>query len=818
MLPPPKPSPTSPGKTIVVTSIADSGPGTLRQALLDAETHDVITFDPSVFPPDAPATIALSSSLPELNQGSLTIDASNAGVILDGRNITTPNPQHGLSISSDGNIIRGLQITGFSDAGIGLYGGAQYNVIGGDRSVGDGPLGQGNLISGNGNFGIGLWDEGTSHNTIQGNYIGITIDGTSAWGHARDGIHSNGATQNLITGNVIGGNEDSGVYLCCVLDGNNTITDNLIGVGPGEDPLGNGLAGVLIDRTSRNVVGPGNTIAHNLGDGISFWENTPNNTVTQNRIQDNGFQGIGSTGTRDAALQPPLIISFDLQAGTLAGVACANCTVEIFSDEGNQGAVYEGQAIADSTGFFYFDKSVTFSGPHLTTTATDGAGNTSPFSFPTSGSGKEWIIQTGNDQPISHFDARCSTELIDNHIGTFWGYVRWIVEGWGNECAPQGIKGFKMVKLSFNEVEDWPEIDWSQSEYDIQPEQDALVTSLAENGITVTYILNFWDKANHPNGWPVIPSRFTTEEEIKRYLEYVRFIVGHFKDRVRYFELWNEPDNTGSAIQHITPEDYVELVRRVVPVIRDEYPEAKIVVGSVSYLRGPYAHDHLYHIIQSDIMPLIDVVAWHPMFGTSPDYEDEREYYYAYPGILRDIKETAIAHGFQGEFRGDEIGWCDKGDCGAALHRHTHIAAAKYHARGIVMHLGMGVTVHLAAMTDLRSETTNVVSNLATVLAGARAESFPVQVQTTSTTVVSYTFVLPNGDTLVALWTDGIAVEDDPGVNTTLTLPSLSAQKVIGVDVLHSFEQELIIETEDGDLVIRNLLVKDYPIILRLIR
>ena len=41
-------------------------------------------------------------------------------------------------------------------------------------------------------------------------------------------------------------------------------------------------------------------------------------------------------------------------------------------------------------------------------------------------------------------------------------------------------------------------------------------------------------------------------------------------------------------------------------------------------------------------------------------------------------------------------------------------------------------------------------------------------------------------------------------------------QKVIGIDVLNGFEQELIAETENGNLVVRDLLVKDYPIILRL--
>lgn len=60
------------------------------------------------------------------------------------------------------------------------------------------------------------------------------------------------------------------------------------------------------------------------------------------------------------------------------------------------------------------------------------------------------------------------------------------------------------------------------------------------------------------------------------------------------------------------------------------------------------------------------------------------------------------------------------------------------------------------------------------------------------------------------------AVEYDPGVPSTLTFPGTSAQKVIGIEVLHGFEQELIIEIENGNLVIRNFLIKDYPIILRL--
>jgi hypothetical protein len=51
------------GETIVITSVADSGSGTLRQALLDAQSGDIITFDPTVFPPGDPATIQLKKRM-----------------------------------------------------------------------------------------------------------------------------------------------------------------------------------------------------------------------------------------------------------------------------------------------------------------------------------------------------------------------------------------------------------------------------------------------------------------------------------------------------------------------------------------------------------------------------------------------------------------------------------------------------------------------------------------------------------------------------------------------------------------------------------
>ncbi len=763
----PTSTPALQGGTIIVTSTADSGPGSLRQALEVVQDGDAITFDPVVFVPTTPVTISITSALPHIHASNLLLDASNAGVILDGSQL--PGEwEAGLQIvSSEANTIRGLQISNFSGPGIAISGdvSAKNNVIGGDRSIGTGPFGQGNLFS--------------------RNAIGVDLSTTRT-------------TLNSVTGNLMGTNAG------------------------GMDGLGNDRSGVWISGGAHgNTIGPDNVIANNGESGIVVeGSDSVHNTITQNSIHDNSGRGIALWSGGNVQLAVPLIFDFDLSAGVITGAACSHCMVEIFSDSGAEGAVYEGRTTADDKGVFAFTKGAAFVGPFLTATSTDMDGNTSEFSLPTSVSARYLKLQQGNDLPISPFQARCSSELLDNRLGAFWGYVQSVesVQGWGDvSCMPQGIKGLKMVRLSFNEVEDWPSIDWSQPELSITAEQDALVTSLAENGITVTYLLNFWDKANHPQGWPAIPSRFTTEEEIQRYLEYVRFIVGHFKDRVHYFELWNEPDNGTSAIQYIKPQDYVELVKRVAPVIRDEYPEAKIVVGSIIF-HNPSGQYYLSNLIQSDAMPLVDVVAWHPFFFIGPDYEDEWAYYYAYPAMLREIKQKALAHGFEGEFRGDEIGWCDyyQEDCGAALHRFTNVTAAKYHTRGIVMHLGEDVIVHLGGMSSRRRETTAVVSNLATIFAGAKAESFPIQVQTTVTNVVSYTFALPNDDHLLALWSDGVAVDEDPGTAATLILPGFAEQKVTGIDVLYGFEQPIITSEEDGNLVIRDLLVKDYSIILRL--
>jgi hypothetical protein len=261
--------------TCVVTSSANAGLGSLRGCLESAGSGDTITFDPGVFPPGSPVTITLQADLPCIWQGDLTLDASEAGVVLNGA---------GLGICSDGNVVRGLQILNAPYSGVSICCGAQGNVIGGNRMLGSGPTGEGNLVSGSGSVGVVILGTGTMSNTIIGNLIGTDASGTSALPNVPDGVViSDGASHNTIgspvpgEGNVISGNDVVGVSIRDSRTVSNVVIGNFIGTdATGASALGNGWGGVTIEngasfnRVGGPAPGEGNVISGNAnGIGIN---------------------------------------------------------------------------------------------------------------------------------------------------------------------------------------------------------------------------------------------------------------------------------------------------------------------------------------------------------------------------------------------------------------------------------------------------------------------------------------------------------------------------------------------------------------------
>ena len=295
-----------PAGTCTVTSTANTGSGTLRNCLENQVSGDVITFSPTVFPTSAPATIHVGPErLPFLTQDWITIDASNAGVILDGSAVTGAWDT-GIGIFSNNNIVRGLQVLNFP-LGIGVMG--DNNVIGGSRLVGDGPTGQGNVVSGNWQDGI-LLQLGAEGNIVLGNIVGLDATGTQAFPNQWCGISINKAAHNTIGSlspgedNIVSANQgDGGIQLYGFTTVGNKIIGNKVGTDiSGTQDLGNRTVGVYIESGSLNTLLQGNLISGNDWSEVSVWDDETDfsiligNFIGTNLAGDAAFPNLVSTG------------------------------------------------------------------------------------------------------------------------------------------------------------------------------------------------------------------------------------------------------------------------------------------------------------------------------------------------------------------------------------------------------------------------------------------------------------------------------------------------------------------------------------------
>jgi len=332
-----------------------------------AESADTIVFHPGLFPPGSPATITLvDRRLPALDTGNDTVDGSSAGVIVEGEG---SHSFFCFCLWSDNNVIKGLVI---HSCGVGVSVNGQNNTIGG-----------GNVIYGNGR-GVGIHDYGSSGNVVAGNYIGTDATGNTRMPN-NIGVSIEYGSENIIGGsteaerNVISGNAHSGVRIS--FGDGNIVVGNYIGVGAdGDTDLHNHPGVEIIEHSENNTIGgiadgEGNLIAFNWGEGVRVEDSiATGNTIRGNSIHSNDEKGIGLVDGGNTELPKPVITGF----GSVMGTACENCIIDIYSDDEDEGRVYEDSTRADDDGNWSF--SGWPEGPNVTATATDSDGNTSEFS------------------------------------------------------------------------------------------------------------------------------------------------------------------------------------------------------------------------------------------------------------------------------------------------------------------------------------------------------------------------------------------------------------------------------------------------------
>lgn len=265
--------------TVNVTTLADDGPGSLREAIdavNKAAKADTISFNNL-----GAGTIALKTALPTLTNPAGTTFSYGVGttaIILDG---AAAGLADGLAIAANVNSVT-LNVPSLTLR----------------------------------NFNTGLRFLGTSTNslisglTITNNINGIILDGGAATGmkiasntitlNAQNGIQATGGVTGLTIGGVTAGDANTislngnglffqpGTYTNTVVAGNTITNNNTNGVLLGT--TGGGLTGLTIGGTTAAAA---NTISFNRQNGVQVSQGSYGATVIQgNTIASNGAYGV----------------------------------------------------------------------------------------------------------------------------------------------------------------------------------------------------------------------------------------------------------------------------------------------------------------------------------------------------------------------------------------------------------------------------------------------------------------------------------------------------------------------------------------------
>ncbi|MFN8499077.1 MAG: choice-of-anchor Q domain-containing protein [Anaerolineae bacterium] len=338
-------------KVYIVGSSGDSGPGSLRQAILDSNAGGgggaiIFTVGSGV------QTIVLQSPLPAITQ-PLIIDGSTQPNVTPGAPGISLTGSSLVTVNANNATLQGLSVKGFAGNGLAING-SNVTLTG-------------NVISSN-----------------AGN--GVAISGSNVT-----------LTSNTITDNgSSGGTNCNGIFVASGAS-NVTISQNTI--------TGNRCSGILSNGTGVQMTG--NTISGNGGDGVQVGSDGSANAILTNSIKDNAGEGINLVGGANNSQQSPALTFAALTGltasqgagggtavqGVVSGAASTKYRLQVFANQtcdasGNgEGATFLGetQVTLDPSGAQTFVVPTASlpaglkRGQSVSATATDSAGNTSAF-------------------------------------------------------------------------------------------------------------------------------------------------------------------------------------------------------------------------------------------------------------------------------------------------------------------------------------------------------------------------------------------------------------------------------------------------------
>ncbi len=273
----------------------------------------------------------------------------NAIYIVNGDNATIQGNRIGT--------LDGTNLSAIGDHGIATTNEVTTLTIGGDFFTGEGNLISGAPANRYGMNLFGSGGSGLSNVTIRGNKIGTNEATNGTMPNTLGGINILGTNSAITIGgpspgdlNIISGNADHGI----IIQAGNTfdIDGNYIGLqSDGSTALGNGGSGIRINGTATNInIGTNsqNIIAENVEYGIVYDGNTSSNTALGTNIFS--CNQLGGIGYGSGPLTPGATIDdVDFTTASVTTAAADGSSVYVYiADDGcsnNQGVAFVGAGL-----------------------------------------------------------------------------------------------------------------------------------------------------------------------------------------------------------------------------------------------------------------------------------------------------------------------------------------------------------------------------------------------------------------------------------------------------------------------------------------
>lgn len=258
-------------------------------------------------------------------------------------------------------------------------------------------------------------------------------------------------------------------------------------------------------------------------------------------------------------------------------------------------------------------------------------------------------------------------------------------------------------------------------------------------------------------------------------------------------------------------------------VAKDQFsgPNGKIPTGWKYDAGGP-------NPIPKGIGARLDAISWHP--GAEPNT--------AYFAAVREFQQKCRDLGFKGHFFADEIYAGSMYPPGNQSYPMltSEVQMAKYLVRSLVGHSGVGMEagpchpaftgrVHpqalcqgtwgIQTLNPCRPTITYYMwRNIATIMDDFRPSPFPLKFSPDES-LLFFTFKRGNNEQMAGVWVDGPHKDSITEAKVDLIFPGMQARQAEILDPMNGRAQDLDFTRASDGTVVKALLIKDYPVFIK---